>query len=475
MPEYSNRTGGYVDPPAAKGARESLQVIVQGNAAPVLVTGSTGGTDYVENGTGFGNEDVILNAKRAFAQQLLELSLDLVEQIKEDKTEIGNPNGPEYDKRIFDKLSLKEATSQLYLEQLKTIGFGLRDKLNPKLFDAFKKRGFMKQQPAEEPAMAFYTYGQAQVLWDMMYEELDPGEDAEWEHFWGFRVPITHWQPGQNRDHKIQLKRGLFSAVDETLAFANDEVSLLAQQLTGGLCHRSLCDEFKNRAQNELRRKLNDPAAVEKWFQAQTAKSWFSSFIEKLNEGTKEQDAITLQTIKWKEKAIRAIFSDPEFTYELIHFACHCEPDKLSELLSQLKIHIAGEEISLSVALMSVGGEARSDQPGSLVFLNACGTGEQGQNAEPPGFPENWISKRGALGVVATLCTVPDLFAHAFARKFYKTLFESVANAKAPMRERYLAEALLETRRFFMTECRNPLGLAYVLYSVRDACIEPHV
>jgi hypothetical protein len=94
-------------------------------------------------------------------------------------------------------------------------------------------------------------------------------------------------------------------------------------------------------------------------------------------------------------------------------------------------------------------------------------------NAEPPGFPDKWISTRGAMAVIATLCPVPDLFAYAFARKFYNTLFNFKPDPKAPVRERYLAEALLETRRYFMDEYRNPLGLAYVLYAVKDACIEP--
>ena len=47
------------------------------------------------------------------------------------------------------------------------------------------------------------------------------------------------------------------------------------------------------------------------------------------------------------------------------------------------------------------------------------------------------------------------------------------ANPQAPVVERYLAKALLETRRYFMERCDNPLGLAYVLYAVKDACIEP--
>lgn len=239
--------------------------------------------------------------------------------------------------------------------------------------------------------------------------------------------------------------------------------------MTGGLCHSSLCDEFKKRALQSLREKnLNE---ADEWLAAQDRDSWLRRSIQKLHEGIEDEELLLLQTQKWKAKTVQQIFSDPNFSYELIHFACHCEPAKVSELLSHLRIKIAGEEISLSVASMP--SDQRPNEPGPLVFLNACGTGQQGNTDEPPGFPESWISNRGAVAVVATLCPVPDLFAHAFARKFYTILFRSVADPQALVRDRYLAEALLETRRYFMQECGNPLGLAYVLYAVKDACIEP--
>jgi hypothetical protein len=313
------------------------------------------------------------------------------------------------------------------------------------------------------------NHEQDPVLWDMMYEEAAPQEDPNWEHFWGFRLPLTHWDALRDPPNRIRLKRGLFSAIDQKLVFAAGEVSLLAQQMTGGLCHRSLCDELKFKALEALQNQIQGQA--DEWLQQQGADKWLSRCMIALTKGVVDDNLIMVKTRQWKDRAIHAIFSDPNFTYEFIHFACHCEPNEVSELLSQLKIHIAGEEISLTVASMPAG--RRSDQPRPLVFLNACGTGQQSATAEPPGFPDTWISQREAVAVVATLCPVPDLFAHAFARKFYQTLFKSVADPAAPERERYRSEALLETLRNFMEKCNNPLGLAYVLYAVKDACIEP--
>jgi hypothetical protein len=106
------------------------------------------------------------------------------------------------------------------------------------------------------------------------------------------------------------------------------------------------------------------------------------------------------------------------------------------------------------------------------VFLNACGTGQPNPSGEPPGFPGIWIGY-GAVAVIATLCRMPDHFAQAFAVKFYEFLFPGEGEPGAG-RPRYLAEALLATRRYFMKEYNNPLGLAYVLYARKDVHVLPH-
>ena len=84
----------------------------------------------------------------------------------------------------------------------------------------------------------------------------------------------------------------------------------------------------------------------------------------------------------------------------------------------------------------------------------------------PPAFPQVWIDSQGALALVATLCPVPDYFAHTFAKKFYEFLFDF-----STPRHQYVAEALLATRLHFMQKYNNPLGLAYVLYAVPKARI----
>jgi hypothetical protein len=462
MPEF--RAGGYAETPVN---RKTLAVVIQGKQDAVFFSPNEGGAFVVPTALGFQNDDVFLNAKRAFADSLYKVSLEMGNRILNEKQKLLKCKAENYETMLKSLLTLDAVDSELALYELRQLGFGLRQNLNAAFVDALKSTNVLHDNPSLRPVVTFHNYQHEPVLWDMMYEG-EIGKDVNWEQFWGFMTPLTHWGAKDPAKFRITLKQGLFSAIDQKLIFANSEFDLLTQKLTG-FNHHTLGNKFRVRALQGLEQKLSKEA--EAWLDDQDEDSWLRRSLEKLNEDEANPKRVELCRIKWKDDAINEIFSDKNFTYELIHFACHCEPNAVSELLSTLKINIAGEDISLSVAAMPAG--RRSDTPGPLVFLNACGTGQQGVNAEPPGFPDKWISTRGAMAVIATLCPVPDLFAYAFARKFYNTLFNFKPDPKAPVRERYLAEALLETRRYFMDEYRNPLGLAYVLYAVKDACIEP--
>lgn len=98
-----------------------------------------------------------------------------------------------------------------------------------------------------------------------------------------------------------------------------------------------------------------------------------------------------------------------------------------------------------------------------MVFLNACESATPLHLLQSMNFP-NSLLNFGAGGVIATVCTIPDNFASAFASIFYKHLLEKTSTS---MRAN-IGEALLETRRYFLQEYNNPLGLAYGLYAVSN-------
>ncbi len=442
----TNREGGYIPSEAErKGTRPSLLVWIQESRAVV-------GMEPAKLGC---QRDRGLRASRAFAQELNRLS-----HIVADK----EPQGSEDQERLQDSLRLSKEISVRALLELRRIGAGLRADLSDEMVGKFRFNDFLKEQDQEGPALTFLEEQNAPIQWEMMYE----GQQVnlpEWKHFWGFQVPITHWVQ-KSRTDEIRLRTGLFSAIHEDLGFAGREVAQLTEKR--GLPHRTLNDAFRELVDHEVQNKMQgDQNKVAAWWQACQTGPWLRLFI---NELVADATLPDIEADSWKRKSLVQILNSG-LRCDMIHFACHCKASEKTEFLSRLDMKVAGELICLDVSLMA--SDLRRElgsahDPGSLVFLNACGTGRQSASHEPPGFPEKWINNQGALAVVATLCPVPDYFAHAFALKFYEILLAGVENPQDPglTRHRFVAEALMATRRHFMEKYDNPLGLAYVLYAV---------
>jgi hypothetical protein len=450
------REGCYV-PPAGPGpgAREQLQIV---EIPPhTLLVGIT----PVPLGLAEGQA---LNASLALIDRLRELTCDLVDRAQRDV--VAMPAGAA-DEQDETALYLDRSVSDSVLSDLHQIGLGLRSALSDELVKQLGFNGFPAQEGEEDPALTFVHAGKAPVPWEVLYEyEVEPGA-VDWRRFWGFRTPITHWIQ-LTRTEELGLRHGFFWAIAEDLHFAGREQESLIRRFAR-LPHRTLAEALRRHAEKELPDTQPAPQGEGLDEGAGEPGQWFCRFLNRL--GAERRDV-------WKRQALVKIFGDERVREDVIlHFACHCKAQDRSSFLSQLHMTVEGEPVTLDVALMAayLRREIRSRKDsGPLVFLNACGSG-QVTSAEPPGFPETWIKKQGALAVVATLCPVPDAFAFAFARKFYEYLFgEGEAGAPAPGRRGYLAEALLATRRHFMEHYNNPLGLAYILYATQGAYIVPH-
>jgi hypothetical protein len=93
------------------------------------------------------------------------------------------------------------------------------------------------------------------------------------------------------------------------------------------------------------------------------------------------------------------------------------------------------------------------DRP--FVFLNGCETGtEGGRGTTELSLPGIFIA-RGARGVVATEAPIWDAFGYNFAETFLQKLASGELDA---------GEAMLATRREFVRDSNNPLGLLYSYY-----------
>lgn len=373
-----------------------------------------------------------------------------------------------------------------FLYELRKLGAPLRSTLRDIVSNEQELIKVEEQEKIslDKPILYFLSDG-SPFLWDMLYDEKNK-KSYDWKNFWGFKVPTSYWLFGKNRESEIKL-RYIFSAISEELKYAHTEINHLYDQLDSELKEKKSLNEFlRERVLEqacEQRNCTRDEA--EKWLVTHSPQKWLSHFmLESIRQNT-ESD---LDVIMWKDDALRSLFKSTAH-YDLFHFACHCDFNEETEFLSNLNMMIAGERIHLDVSFMKSELHNLSEvtlSSGPLVFLNTCGSAQWGTNSEPPGFPEAWINNRQACAVIATLLPIPDVFAEAFANKFYSLLRSNLkyinsVQSKHVQKEEYtknnkisiyLADVLFQTRQFFIDKYNNPLGLAYILYACDGAHIK---
>jgi len=142
---------------------------------------------------------------------------------------------------------------------------------------------------------------------------------------------------------------------------------------------------------------------------------------------------------------VRQFFSKEKL--DIVHLACHAfEQKPLSE--SYLRV---SDGFSITIKDFRVHELKIKHKP--FVILNACLTG-----TFSPLHALNWANvfkECGARGVLATEFHVPDSFAAAFTEELYKHFLSG----------KPIGETVLATRYSLWQGQKNPLGLAYALYS----------
>lgn len=263
------------------------------------------------------------------------------------------------------------------------------------------------------------------LLWEMIYTG-DLFGPVDISKFWGFHYPIGHLYWGSDVEDRIRLHKGAFALAHSGLAASIAELNQIEQYLD----------------------RLNTHMPVE-------------VVLHRLEDVIPHDDLC--------DRSVLLRFGDTDFAYGMVHFACHCvNPGQAGASRAYLDLKIHQQKIQLSVGRFhALAHRNKGFQNRPLVFLNAC------ESATPLHFLQSLklptaLLEFGAGGVVATACTLPDNFASAFASKFYQCLFDKpLHNSYA-----YIGEALLETRKHFMTEYNNPLGLAYGMYSLSNQWLQ---
>lgn len=99
---------------------------------------------------------------------------------------------------------------------------------------------------------------------------------------------------------------------------------------------------------------------------------------------------------------------------------------------------------------------------GPLVVLNACGSAELSPLTYDGLVP--YLLDLGARAVIGTECETPIFFGAAFG----PALLRAVVQDQLP-----IGEALRATRRHFLEQHRNPLGMLYALYGSAELSVTP--
>jgi hypothetical protein len=273
------------------------------------------------------------------------------------------------------------------------------------------------------------------LLWEMVHIIDDdpapqPDDPEGYRKFWGFRYPTGHLFWESDPTDRIKLQNGVFASVHKDLKHARGEVKELANTLqelkAQNILHIGLA---------EMQKALQDDLSPEK---------------------------------------LLAHLSDEEFKFEIVHFACHCfNPMEAGASQAYLCL-MPDDKMNLSLGKFRVAARrAGGFRYKPLVFLNACESATPLHLLQSLNLPTS-LFDFGAGGVIATACTMPDKFAGAFATEFYQRLLHCETQADQPFSScsNSVGEALLETRWHFLKEYRNPLGLAYGLYTYSNQQVQ---
>jgi hypothetical protein len=325
---------------------------------------------------------------------------------------------------VDDDLTLSDDDYAYSMEKLRKVGAAAYAFLRkPGIADYIE---LLEKREARKGISLDFTFPAGMnFIWQMMYTGGSRENPVLPEKFWGFHYPIGNLFWDSYASSAIELKSGIFASTHHEL-----KCSLI---------------ELKN-LQDELNRiRGNHELEVQRLDEAKICESLCSDELFKY-------------------------FNRNDFKYGVVHFACHCFNPL--EGASQASLLMTAKEIKLELTLEqfnTFAAEACRFQSSPLVFLNACESATPLHLLQSLNFPWSLINF-GAGGVIATVCTMPDNFASAFATEFYKRLLtKSLGGTNSS-----IGETLMETSCYFLKEKQNPLGLAYGLYSATNQQLEVH-
>ncbi|MBM7845944.1 CHAT domain-containing protein [Herpetosiphon giganteus] len=323
-----------------------------------------------------------------------------------------------------------------YLTELRKIGLAA---YNTILSDEITQTHFLNEDhknPNLPPRLTLEIPMELNLIWEVLYSG-DPSGKVDPECFWGFRYPLGRYFWDTVMIQLINLREGILAGIHSELIASSKEVEHLRTNLTA--------------LDIALKMTLLDQAL--------------------------SADTLTSDTLM-------ELFIDQNFPYGIIHFACHCNnPAYAGATKASLNLTVHNKDLEISI-LDLLNYKKKGFRHNPFIFVNACETQNLGHLLQTISLPSAFLNFR-AGSVIATACTMPDVFASEFARVFYQLLLAGPNPSREVhaildaaelnveiYRLEYLAEVLLATRLYFLKHYNNPLGLAYGLYAVSDQKIQ---
>lgn len=173
------------------------------------------------------------------------------------------------------------------------------------------------------------------------------------------------------------------------------------------------------------------------------------------------------QEITPSSSAVLEALSKPG-QHDVIHFSCHglADSDNIwnSELMMEGSIVNGSYKLdSFSVAMIQFANLKNDNEPGPLVFLNACEIGRGGREmVGTGGFAQAFIEE-GAGAFIGSHWSVADNGATGFSEALYEAL-ESGST---------MTDAVKSARAHAKRKSNDFTWLAYVVYADPDAVFKP--
>lgn len=345
-----------------------------------------------------------------------------------------------------DQLSVTQPTFAGYLNELAQLGmdawshlFGTR---YSDMAGASEKVGELLTSldlgPARHVQITYFGTAESDFVfpWSILYPPADDGPPVNPMQFWGARYQIEQVKEGARKDQLTSEPVEIIFALDQAFDNADAQAELLKQYETKANHKLTVTDPISTE-QDLFKELIRKPSAHFAYFYCHGYASTQTSALRPDGVAQIKKEIEGLKESSPERKALETLLS------------------LTAKMSDESWIYIGGSEIKESKLRRQ--GFFKVRRP--IVFLNMCQSADLVPSMST-GFIRTFLD-HNASAVVGTESPMTAVFANAFAKHVLDELFAGED----------IGTALWKARVHFLSQVRNPLGLAYTLYGRATARI----